>query len=94
MPAPVAPAPAFQAAAREEKRMEHDPVSRPAHYTQGQIEVIDAIEGLGLDCDFLLGNVLKYVARARFKGAEVQDLRKAQWYLNRKIQNLEKEGSK
>ena len=67
-----------------------DPVNHPPHYTFGNIEVIDAIEGLGLDVDFLLANVLKYISRARHKGKELQDLRKARWYLQRKIENLEK----
>lgn len=67
----------------------NDVINHPAHYTFGTIEVIDAIEGLGLDNDFCLGNVLKYIARAKHKGNEIQDLKKAQWYLNRKIMNLE-----
>jgi len=71
--------------------MTHDPVNHPSHYTFGKIEVIDAIEGLALEGDFLLGNVLKYVARAKHKGAELEDLKKARWYLERKITNLEKE---
>lgn len=69
--------------------MDHDPVNHPRHYTTGTIEVIDAIEGLGLDKDFLLGNVIKYVARAEHKGRALEDLRKAEWYLRRKIKNLE-----
>lgn len=64
-------------------------VNHPAHYTFGTIEVIDAIEGLGLDSDFCLGNVLKYIARAKHKGREIEDLKKAQFYLARKIKNLE-----
>ena len=62
---------------------DHDPVNRPAHYTYGSIEVIDIIEALGLP--YHLGNVVKYVARAAHKGNEVQDLRKAVWYLERYI---------
>ncbi len=66
-----------------------DPLNHPAHYTAGKIEVIDVIEGLGLDKDFLLGNVIKYVARSEFKGRQLEDLKKAEWYLRRKIANLE-----
>jgi hypothetical protein len=33
--------------------------------------------------------VIKYVARAEHKGAELQDLKKAQWYLNREIEKME-----
>lgn len=58
-------------------------VEHPEHYggednTYEAIKVIEAWE-LG----FHLGNVVKYISRAEKKGAEVQDLEKAQWYLNR-----------
>lgn len=56
----------------------------PAHYAGNGIEVIDAIEAWGLG--FSLGNVVKYVARAEHKGAPVQDLEKAAWYLAREIE--------
>jgi len=65
-----------------------NPVNHPSHYTQGSMEVIDAIEGLGLG--FHAGNVLKYIARYQFK-AGIEDPEKAQWYLNRLIEKLEKE---
>ena len=44
------------------------------------------------DLDFHLGNTVKYISRAGKKGTdkELQDLKKALWYLERKIQNLEK----
>jgi hypothetical protein len=57
-----------------------DPVNSPKHYTQGSMEVITAIEGLGLD--YHQGNVLKYVSRYRYKNG-VEDLRKAKWYIDR-----------
>ena len=59
-------------------------VNHPSHYNQGSMEVMDAIDGLGLG--FLEGNILKYIARFRHKNG-VEDLRKAQWYLNRLIEN-------
>jgi hypothetical protein len=64
----------------------NDPVNKPAHYTQGSVECIDAIEAAceGLDGTegFLVGQVLKYVWRWKHKnGAE--DLDKAHWYLER-----------
>lgn len=64
----------------------NDPVHHPKHYTFGTIEVIDAIEAWKLG--FNDGNVVKYVARARHKGDEVQDIAKALWYLNRHLKNL------
>lgn len=62
-------------------------VNHPAHYNVGSIEVIDAIEDWKLG--FHLGNVVKYVARAGHKGSELEDLKKAEWYLQRKIAKLE-----
>lgn len=62
---------------------ETDAVNHPSHYNQGKMEVIDAIEGLGLG--FHEGNTLKYMARAPFKGSEIQDLEKGVWYLVRKL---------
>ena len=67
---------------------EHDAVNHPSHYTRGNIEVIDFIEDQQLP--YHLGNVVKYVARAGYKGDKVEDLKKAQWYLNRYIRTLEK----
>lgn len=64
-----------------------DPVNHPAHYNLGGIEVIDAIEAWGLT--FKLANVVKYVARADHKGKPLEDLKKAQWYLNREIAQRE-----
>ena len=67
-------------------RPKHDPIYYPAHYTQGSIEVIQAIEGLGLT--YAEGNVLKYLARYRHKGSPVADLKKARWYIDRIIEGL------
>lgn len=64
----------------------HDPVNHPSHYTQGGIETIDFIEAKQLS--YNLGNVIKYVTRADHKGARLQDLEKARWYLNREISSL------
>jgi hypothetical protein len=65
-----------------------DSVNHPAHYTTGKIEVIDFIEDKQLG--FHEGNVVKYVVRAKHKGRELEDLKKARWYLDRAITNLEK----
>jgi hypothetical protein len=40
---------------------------------------------------FALGNVIKYVMRAPFKGHELEDLRKARWYLDDEIKRQESE---
>ena len=62
----------------------NDNVNHPPHYTFSAIQGIDAIEAWRLG--YRLGNVVKYVARAAHKGAELQDLKKARWYLDREIE--------
>ena len=65
-----------------------DLVNRPAHYKSATgLEVIDVIEAF--DLDRYLANVVKYVLRSPSKGNEVEDLKKAVWYLQRKIDRLE-----
>ena len=64
-----------------------DPINHPPHYTFGKYEVIDVIEDWGLS--FHLAQVLKYVARSKHKGKELEDLRKARWFLDRLIGQLE-----
>ena len=63
-----------------------DPVNHPPHYKAGGIETIDFIEAKRLG--YHLGNVVKYISRAQHKGG-MQDLLKAQWYLNRAIEKGE-----
>ena len=72
------------------QKKKNDAVNHPKHYTDGKIEVIDFIEDKKLG--FHLGNTVKYVARAGKKDSskKVEDLKKAAWYLNREISNLQK----
>lgn len=73
-----------------------DVINHPEHYSAGTVEPIDLIDGLELN--FNRGNVIKYVARAgrkKSKGKsllskEVEDLKKAAWYLQREISKYEK----
>lgn len=67
--------------------MESDPVNHPEHYKVGGIETIDFIEAKSLG--YNLGNVVKYITRSDHKGNKLQDLQKAQWYLNREIANAQ-----
>lgn len=68
---------------------QNDPVNRPAHYTDGGIETIDFIEAKKLN--FCRGNAVKYISRAGKKDPdkEIEDLKKAAWYINHEIQRLE-----
>ena len=69
-----------------------DPVNKPAHYNShpSGVEAITITEGFS----FNLGNVVKYVWRAGIKNPDpLEDLRKAQYYLAREIERLQKHGS-
>ena len=67
---------------------------RPAHYgCDGNVyEVFNVLEAWGLDKDFYLGNVIKYIVRAGKKDSskELEDLEKAEVYLKRRIAELKK----
>lgn len=69
--------------------MAEDAVNHPSHYKTGGVEVIDLTEQL----DFNRGNAVKYLTRAGKKAGvdELEDLLKAQWYVNRAVAKLEKE---
>lgn len=68
---------------------QHDPVNHPKHYTghPSGVECIQITEHMG----FNLGNVIKYLWRAEDKGAPLEDLKKARWYLDREIQKRERQ---
>ncbi|MCG1213955.1 DUF3310 domain-containing protein [Staphylococcus epidermidis] len=71
-----------------------DKVSRPSHYTYGDIEIIDFIEQVTKDYKpelaFAIGNAIKYISRANRKNGK-EDLDKARWYLNRAFEKWEVE---
>ena len=66
---------------------EEDVVNHPKHYNQAGIECIDAIKaatGDGFE-NYLQGNIIKYIWRYQYKNG-VEDLKKAQWYINKLIE--------
>jgi hypothetical protein len=65
----------------------NDPVTKPAHYHAGAIEVIDVIESF--DLNFRTGNAAKYLLRAGHKGDAIEDLKKARQYIGREIARRE-----
>jgi hypothetical protein len=71
------------------KLLGDDPVNHPSHYTFGRFEVIDVLQDW-FPASPLLWQVVKYVARAQHKSCTLQDLKKAQFYLNKQIAELEK----
>ena len=70
-----------------------DKVNSPAHYTRGKTEAIEVIEDAIYDAPdavagMLQAQVLKYLLRMWLKDDPKQDAEKAQWYLNRLVDNL------
>jgi len=68
-----------------------DVVNHPPHSNQAGAECIHAIEaatGEGFEY-YLQGNILKYLWRYPYKNG-IEDLKKAQWYLNKLIEIKEK----
>jgi hypothetical protein len=72
--------------------MPNEAVDHPAHYggSENPYEVIKVIEAWCLD--FCVGNAVKYLSRAGKKPgeAELRDLQKAAWYIQRRIEQIEK----
>lgn len=66
---------------------EIDMVNHPPHYQHG-IEPIEFIESHNLN--FNLGSAVKYIARAPYKGKELEDLKKAKWFIEREIKRHDK----
>ena len=65
-----------------------DMVNHPSHYNMTKYEVIEVLDEW-FPNDPLIWQVVKYLARAKYKGNELEDLKKAQFYLTRKINRLE-----
>lgn len=70
-----------------------DPVNSPSHYASGDIECIDAIKAsmtreafLG----YLKGNIQKYTWRYEKKINPIEDVKKARWYMNKLVDELDK----
>ena len=67
-------------------------IINPEHYTGSNIECIDAMKAMlghyGF-ISYLQGNLMKYLWRSPAKGNQSQDLKKAEWFLNRLIEEIE-----
>ena len=64
----------------------NDNVNHPKHYTAhpSGVECIEVTEHM----NFCVGNAIKYLWRAGLKGEQVEDLRKARWYIDREIARI------
>lgn len=69
-----------------------DPINHPKHYTAhpSGVECIEIAEHMS----FCLGNAIKYLWRADEKGAAIEDLHKAVWYIRREIDRRVLEASR
>jgi len=79
-----------------EKELKEDMVGAPRHYNTGNIECIEAIEESMSSVAFkgyLKGNCMKYLWRYDYKGKQVEDLQKAQWYLSKLTETVEFENN-
>lgn len=68
----------------------NEKINHPNHYNQGGIEVIDFMKQYMSEEEltgFAIGNVIKYVARYRHKNG-IEDLKKAKWYLDYAINEM------
>lgn len=77
--------------------LSQDMVNHPSHYNQYTQEVIDTITEWIKDYNsvegYYIGTVLKYLARAPYKGKKLEDLKKASFYLQEAIEYIEKQES-
>jgi hypothetical protein len=74
-----------------------DTVNHPPHYTTGGIETLDVIRAK-MSSDrfqgYLMGNVLKYLLRCEYKEKRIEDIKKAQFYLNALVEEMDKNATK
>lgn len=88
--------PSDQQAKADAGKLEIDMVNHPAHYTAGNVECIDALESMSMGYHdavqaALAWQVVKYIWRSPLKGKQLEDLRKARFYLNRLIEKVKHE---
>ena len=75
-------------------KMNHDNVKHPSHYTAGKVECIEAIKESMTKEEYrgyLKGQVMKYIWRYQKKGKPLEDLQKAQQYLEWLIEEVKQD---
>ena len=87
----------FGKASETKEKKAEDMVNHPSHYTHGGVECIDAITSALSSYEdsvdsWLVGQVIKYLWRAPLKGKYEDDIKKAQFYLNRLVEKINKNG--
>jgi hypothetical protein len=69
-----------------------DNINHPSHYNKGKMETIELIRNAMSSTEFegyLQGNIIKYISRYRYKNSPLEDVKKAEWYIKRLIQELD-----
>ena len=71
----------------------NDMINHPSHYVQGEgkhecIEVLKEWMDKKAFIGFLRGNAIKYLCRVGKKGDAVEDLKKAQYYVDRLVEEV------
>ncbi len=84
----TAPMPSASSSIGDSRTQMYDSVNHPKHYMKhpSGIECIVVTEHM----NFCLGNAVKYIWRAGDKGNQLEDLKKARWYLDREIARISK----
>lgn len=65
-----------------------DDINHPEHYRKGKVEVYDFIVDQNLPWE--ASNVIKYLCRYQYKGTPLKDLKKAKWYLDKLVEQMER----
>lgn len=74
----------------EPLHLKNDNINHPTHYNQGGIETLDYIKAKAPHYEsYAIGNIIKYVSRYQHKNG-LEDLKKAQFYLNDLVEEMEK----
>ena len=68
--------------------MTDDNINSPRHYTTGKIEVFDFITDQKMG--YIEGNIIKYLCRYKHKGTPLCDVKKAQWYMDKLVEQMER----
>lgn len=68
--------------------MTDDNINSPKHYKAGKIEVFDFITDQKMG--YVEGNIIKYLCRYKHKGTPLCDVKKAKWYMDKLVEQMEK----
>lgn len=85
---PAPPLPGSEAFGNGAHAEEAATVVDPPYYQHGAVEAIELIESLGYGKGYCYGCAVKYLYRAEHKDSELENLKKALWYIERRIKQI------